>query len=77
VRDAAEAAAAGRRLEAAGLDLLVVQHATFATGDLLAPLLAPRPASSCGRCPSRAGAAPAGPTASADRCRSTACAAST
>jgi hypothetical protein len=43
VLDAADAIAAGRRLEAAELDVLVVQHATFATGDLLAPLLAAAP----------------------------------
>jgi L-fucose isomerase-like protein len=39
VRDAAEAAAAANAVAAAQPDLLVLQHATFATGDLVAPLL--------------------------------------
>lgn len=61
VRDAAEAAHAGRRLAAADLDLLVVQHATFATGDLLAPLLAAAPRVVVWAVPERAGAKPGGP----------------
>ena len=61
VRDAAEAAAAGRRLEALGLDLLVVQHATFATGDLLAPLLAAAPRVVLWAVPESAGAKAGGP----------------
>ncbi len=61
VRDAHEAAHAGRRLAAADLDLLVVQHATFATGDLLAPLLAAAPRVVVWAVPERAGARADGP----------------
>jgi L-fucose isomerase-like protein len=61
VRDAAEAAAAGRRLEQTGVDLLVVQHATFATGDLLAPLLAAAPRVVLWAVPEAAGARAGGP----------------
>jgi L-fucose isomerase-like protein len=61
VRDATEAAAAGRRLAALGLDLLVVQHATFATGDLLAPLLAAAPRVVLWAVPEAAGARAGGP----------------
>ena len=61
VHDAAEAAHAGRRLGAADLDLLVVQHATFATGDLLSPLLAAAPRVVVWAVPERAGARAGGP----------------
>ncbi len=65
VRDAADATAAGRRLSAADLDVLIVQHATFATGDLLAPLLAAAPRVIVWGVPESAGghAAEAGATA--------------
>lgn len=43
VTDAAEADRAAAELAAAGLDFLLVQHASFATGDLLAPLLRAHP----------------------------------
>lgn len=39
VADAAQAEAAAKAAQAAGLDLLIVEHVTFATGDLLTPLL--------------------------------------
>ena len=43
VTSAAEAARAAAELREAEIDLLVVQHTTFATGDLLAPLLQGHP----------------------------------
>jgi len=61
VRDASEAREAAGRLEALGLDLLVVQHATFATGDLLAPLLGAAPRVVLWAVPESAGARPGGP----------------
>ncbi|MDF1523463.1 MAG: hypothetical protein P1P87_11720 [Trueperaceae bacterium] len=61
VHDAVEAAATARRLADADLDLLVVQHATFATGDLLAPLLASAPRVVVWAVPEVAGARPGGP----------------
>jgi len=60
-QDAAQAAALGKELEAEGLDLLFVQHATFATGDLLAPLLAAAPRVVLWAVPERSGARPGGP----------------
>ena len=60
-RDATEADALGRALESEGLDLLFVQHATFATGDLLAPLLAAAPRVVLWAVPERSGARPGGP----------------
>jgi len=61
VRDAVEAAAIGRRLETEGLDLLFVLHATFATGDLLAPLLAAAPRVVVWAVPEATGARVGGP----------------
>jgi len=61
VRDESEAVVAGNRLAAAHLDLLVIQHATFATGDLLAPLLAAAARAVVWAVPESAGAKPGGP----------------
>jgi hypothetical protein len=61
VRDAAEAVAAADRLAELRLDLLVIQHATFATGDLLAPLLAAAPRAVVWAVPESAGSRVGGP----------------
>jgi hypothetical protein len=61
VRDADEAVAAGLRLAALRLDLVVIQHATFATGDLLAPLLAAAPRAVVWAVPESAGGRVGGP----------------
>jgi len=61
VRDAREAEGVAAELAAARLDLLVIQHATFATGDLLAPLLAAAGRAAVWAVPEWAGARPGGP----------------
>lgn len=61
VHDATEAAAAAARIAAAGVELLVVQHATFATGDLLAPLLGSAPRVVLWAVPEASGARVGGP----------------
>lgn len=61
VHDAQEAAEAARRLATAGVELLILQHATFATGDLLAPLLAAAPRAVVWAVPEATGARPGGP----------------
>lgn len=61
VRDAAEAQALASLLASEDLDLLVIQHATFATGDLLAPLLGVAERVVVWAVPERAGARLEGP----------------
>ena len=61
VRDAADAEQLARALQGGDLDLLVIQHATFATGDLLAPLLGCAERVVVWGVPERAGAREGGP----------------
>ena len=61
VRDANDATALAARLAGEDLDLLVIQHATFATGDLLEPLLGSAARVVVWAVPERAGARERGP----------------